>query len=149
MTQEMIIALVGASTGVVALAAAGLMYRKVAAQRGLLEFVEKQVGEIDDLITRSKEQLEANAQRVADQQRRIAWLETRIRTPKAAAEEPVVESNAEPVKMSITERRHRVIKLASRGQNIETIAATLGMLPGEVELIVNLNQSATAAAAAK
>ena len=48
----------------------------------------------------------------------------------------------EPAKLSMTERRHRVIALASRGQNAEAIATTLGIMPGEVELIIRLNQAA-------
>lgn len=145
MNQENMIAMAGFATGATSLVTALLLYRKLRRQSGLLEFVEQQVGDFDEIISRNKEQLETNAQRLAEQQRRIAWLETRVRHPRQAAEETVNDSPAEAPKMNITERRHRVIKLAGRGQNIETIAATLGMLPGEVDLIINLNQSAKAA----
>lgn len=111
-------------------------------QRGLLEFVEKHVEDLEETLGKNKESLETNAQRVTEQSRRIAWLETRVRQPKPVSEEVIDDTPvSEPQKLNMTERRHRVITLASRGQNAETIASTLGMLPGEVELIINLNQS--------
>lgn len=42
-------------------------------------------------------------------------------------------------KSSMTEKRHRVLSLAKYGQDVDTIANTLGLPHGEVELIVNLN----------
>lgn len=42
-------------------------------------------------------------------------------------------------KSSMTEKRHRVLSLARYGQDVDTIANTLGLPHGEVELIVNLN----------
>jgi len=119
-------------------------YKKMRAQRGLLEFVGKQVEDLEEILTRNRDALETNAQRVDEQSRRIAWLETRVRQPRQVVIEDANEELAlplEPAKLNITERRHRVITLASRGQNAETIAATLGMLPGEVELIINLSQT--------
>lgn len=119
-----------------------LTVKKLRNQRGLLEFVEKQVEDLETVLMKNKETLEANALRISDQARRIAWLETRVRQPKVASEEIIEDSNiSEPQKLTMTERRHRVTTLAARGQSAETIAATLGMLTGEVELIINLNQS--------
>lgn len=131
--------LFGAVSAIVSL----IMFKKMRAQRGLLEFVEKQVDDLEDVLSRNRETLESNAQRVDEQARRIAWLETRVRQPKPAAEVLVEDApvSLEPQKLNIAERRHRVITLAGRGQNTETIAATLGMLPGEVELIISLNQT--------
>ncbi len=120
-----------------------ICYKKQVGQRALLEFAEKQIEDLQDTLVKNKEVFETNSQRVAEQSRRIAWLETRVRQPKPASEEILDETTAvESAKPNITERRHRVITLASRGQNAETIAATLGMPPGEVELIINLNQVA-------
>lgn len=110
-------------------------------QRELLNFAEKQIEDLQESAVRNKEHLEINAQRVAEQSRRIAWLETRIRQPKLAIEESLEETMSEPEKLNMTERRHRVVTLAARGQNADQIAATLGMLTGEVELIINLNQA--------
>ena len=79
-----------------------------------------------------------------EQARRIAWLESRVRGPVTApAEEPVAEPSADvPAKPSITERRHRVLRLAQRGQDAKQIAATLGMNYGEVELMIGLHTAA-------
>lgn len=120
-----------------------ICYKKQVSQRGLLEFAGKQIEDLQDTLAKNKEAFETNSQRVTEQSRRIAWLETRVRQPKAADEEVLDETTAvESPKLNITERRHRVIALASRGQNAETIAAGLGMPSGEVELIINLNQAA-------
>jgi flagellar biosynthesis/type III secretory pathway chaperone len=118
-----------------------LMFKKIRNQRDLLEFVGKQVEDLETVISKNKESLETNAQRINEQSRRIAWLESRIRQPKIAGEEIIDDTPvSQPQKLNMTERRHRVITLAARGQSAETIAATLGMLTGEVELIINLNQ---------
>ena len=45
-------------------------------------------------------------------------------------------------KSNMTEKRHRVLSLAKYGQDVDTIANTLGLPHGEVELIVNLNSVA-------
>lgn len=82
-----------------------------------------------------------NAEHVSEMSRRLVWLDTRIRQPKLAAEE-VINDSSEAPKLNITERRHRVVTLASRGQSPEAIANTIGMMPGEVELILNLDQAA-------
>lgn len=120
-------------------------FRRQRKDRGLIDFVEKQIEDLEHLLTRNKEAFDANAQRMAEQARRINWLETRVRQPKLVSEDVVDDTAAgETPKLNITERRHRVIKLTSRGQNVETIATALGMLPGEVELIVNLNKAAAA-----
>jgi DNA-binding NarL/FixJ family response regulator len=128
--------------GVLSFIFAAFTYKKMRNQRELLEFVGKQSEDMEELLVKNKELLDTNAQRVAEQSRRIAWLETRVRQPKQASEE-IIEEHAsnEPPKLNITERRHRVISLSSRGRNVEMIASTLGMLPGEVELIINLNQA--------
>jgi septal ring factor EnvC (AmiA/AmiB activator) len=120
-----------------------ICYKKQRNHRNLLEFAEQQIEDLQDTLAKNKEAFETNSHRVAEHSRRIAWLETRIRQPKSSSEEVLDDTAAiESPKPNITERRHRVITLASRGQNAETIAATLGMLPGEVELIINLNQAA-------
>lgn len=118
-----------------------LTVKKSRSQRGLLEFVGKQVEDLENVLAKNKETLTANAERLSEQSRRIAWLESRVRQPKAVSDEVIEDSLiAEPQKLNMTERRHRVITLAARGQSAETIAGTLGMMPGEVELIMNLNQ---------
>jgi biopolymer transport protein ExbB/TolQ len=108
--------------------------------RSLRESNER-IDELQNTQKRLKEVIEKNAEHSDEMSRRIVWLETRVRQPKLAAEE-VIDDSAEPPKLNITERRHRVVTLASRGQSPEMIAATIGMLPGEVELILSLDQAA-------
>lgn len=141
MNLETIFSIGGFLCGLGGLLVSLFLFNKTRTQRGLLDFVEKQVEDLEMVLAKNKETLESNANRLSDQSRRLAWLETRVRQPKAASEEIIEElPPTEPQKLNMTERRYRVITLASRGQSAESIAATLGMLPGEVELIMNLNQ---------
>jgi len=112
--------------------------------RELLDFAEKQIEDLQTTMTRNRETFDLNAQRFAEQARRLAWVEQRVRQPKLVAEETVIEQTDihETPKMNITERRHLVMSLSQRGQDVVSISETLGMLPGEVELIINLNQMA-------
>lgn len=146
MNLETGILIFAVSVSIISLIIALVCLKKHQSNRSLLEFTEKQIEDLQEIMTKNKESFETNSQRVAEQSRRIAWLESRIRQPKSVSEENVDEPETnEPQKPNITERRHRVITLAARGQNAETIAATLGMMPGEVELIINLNQAAAVA----
>ncbi len=112
-------------------------------QRQLLEFAETQILELQDTLAKNRETVETASSRVTEQSRHIAWLESRVRHPKAPIEEQMeVAGPVEATKLTITERRHRVTKLASRGQNVDAIAMALGMLRGEVELIMNLSRAA-------
>lgn len=107
------------------------------------ELLSKDIEDLDETVTRQREYSEINAQRLADQSRRIAWLETRIRQQKPSGFEDLDDiESTDATKLNITERRHRVITLAARGQNVESISTSLGMLPGEVELIIDMNQAA-------
>ena len=92
--------------------------------------------------------LDAATLRANDLSRRIAWLESRApsryaRPTKATAGRMSDDLNGQPqpvvARAGITERRHRVMRLATRGEDVTTIAGTLGMPRGEVELIINLN----------
>jgi hypothetical protein len=86
--------------------------------------------------------LDTLSRRAGEQGRRIAWLESRARTGRneqPAADEMFTVTNTKP---NITERRHRVRSLARRGQDAQTIAQTLGMPYGEVELMINLLKAA-------
>lgn len=104
---------------------------------------QEQIEELQNTLKRTRETIESNAQLQAEMSRRLIWVETKIRQPKLTADE-VIDDTAEAPKLNITERRHRVVTLAARGQDAQTIAATIGMLPGEVELILNLDQAARA-----
>jgi hypothetical protein len=129
--------------GLLSLVFAYICFRRQRHQRTLLEFAEKQIEDLENSQIRNREMFDLSAQRANEQSRRIAWLEARVRQPKTTEDEMIDETAAgEPAKLSMTERRHRVIALASRGQNAEAIATTLGIMPGEVELIIRLNQAA-------
>jgi len=85
--------------------------------------------------------------RVTDQARRVAWLESRVRSraTNANTEEKPEEASVDAVtaaKPTITERRHRVLTLARRGQDSKQIAEILGVPHGEVELIIGLSKAA-------
>jgi len=151
MNLELQISAVSALVALVSFAFAFFCWKKLNSHRELLEFNAKQTEELEKSLANSKELLEMSRQKANDQARRVAWLETRIRQPKLAKKEATEEQEVEiieekPVvnKANITERRHRVLTLASRGQSHETIASTLGMMPGEVELIINLNRAIAA-----
>lgn len=116
--------------------------------RELIEFTYKQIEELENSLVVSKTTLETATRQTADQSRRIAWLETRVRQPKLAKKDVLAETSSvyreELPKASITERRHQILKLAAHGQSAEKIAETLGMVTGEVELIINLNRASFA-----
>lgn len=146
MNTEMTIAIAAASISLAGMLTSVFLYRQSRTCRGLLEFTEQQVNELADTASDLHETIEGYKRKTADQSRRIAWLESRLRQPKAAREEVIDDTPAaKPLPWNMTERRHHVLKLASRGQDRDKIAATLGMMPGEVELIINLNRSNFAA----
>lgn len=109
---------------------------------GLLEFAQNQIDELQDAIIRTKEMHETSHRRDSDQTRRIAWLESKVRKPRPTSDEVLDDSViTEQPKLSMTERRHRVISLAGRGKSSDAIASSLGLFKGEVELILNLNKA--------
>lgn len=126
-----------------------MFHRSKRRHRELLEFLGKRVDDLEQDLSQSRELLDTGSQKFADQARRIAWLESRIRKPRllaeeASREEATVDANA---KWNVTEKRHKVLNLASRGHGPDSIAATLGMMRGEVELIINLSRASAAASA--
>jgi hypothetical protein len=95
----------------------------------------------DEEIASLSRDLDTASRQSGEHVRRIAWLEARARSTQAPAPTPQVETIAKP-RVTITERRHRVMSLARRGQDIDTIAQILGMNHGEVELMLNLSKAA-------
>lgn len=97
---------------------------------------------IDEEITALSTDLDTVSRKSGEHARRVAWLETKVR-PAREEKQPAVEAVAVTnQKPTITERRHRVFLLAKRGQDPQTIARTLGMPHGEVELMINLGRAA-------
>ena len=143
MTLELGLSISAVFLGILSLVVGVVCYRTSQTHWVLLEFAAKQIEELEEILDSNGEVFEASERRLNDQACRIAWLESRVRQPKAREPEVLVgEVRNNSQKLSITEKRHRVLKLANFGQSTEKIAATLGMMPGEVELIINLNRVA-------
>ena len=107
-------------------------------RRDWLELAQR----FDDEITSLSRDLDTASRQAGEHVRRIAWLEARARSTQPHTPKPQVEATPKPQRISITERRHRVMSLARRGQDIDTIAQLLGMNHGEVELMLNLSKAA-------
>lgn len=143
MRLEIVIALSGIVFTAVAIFTAYRRRQKTNELRNLLEFAQNQIDQLQDALLRDREASDAALQRASDQARRVAWLETRVRKPRSNNEDVLDDSIiTERPKLSMTERRHRVIALNRRGNNIESIAESLGLFKGEVELILSLDQAA-------
>jgi hypothetical protein len=140
----MIISSTALFIGTVGLTISWVCLRKYKTQKQLIEFLGQQGDDLDELVSKNREMLKKESDRSLDQARRIAWLESRIRQPKKEVKEEAASEEipaTQILKSPITERRHRVLALYAKGQSPETIASTLGMMPGEVELMVKLNHA--------
>lgn len=125
------VALASCASSVVSVLIARRMYLRAEDAHAVLLQME---GEMAALSS----DLDRHTERATTQANRIAWLESRLRGTKpavSAAPDLPLDFTA---KMTMTERRHRVLKLHQRGQDTQTIAVTLGMARGEVELILGL-----------
>jgi hypothetical protein len=141
MSFEIGVSIAGIILGVLGLTLSWVCRRTFRQHRELLDFLASQTDELQENLAQSKEKLAALAKSVSDQSRRIAWLETRVRQPKVLKEAAVAETPLTgTLKSNMNERRARVLTLAARGQDAKKIASALGMMPGEVELIINLNR---------
>ena len=141
MNFELAIASIAVLIGVLAAGYARYAFNKSRDYRELLEFLAKRIEDLEESVMAVRQANDTDAQRISEQTRRIAWLETRVRQPKPIEEDVLNEAQLEASSRSIiTERRHRVLKLAERGQSIEEIADTLAMMHGEVQLIINLSR---------
>lgn len=100
-------------------------------------------GEAEADLAALQQTSEGLATSAADHARRVAWLESRIRQGKSAPRQEEQDALMLPVaEPSLTERRHRVLSLARRGYDVNTIASMLNELPGEVELIIGMSKAA-------
>ena len=114
----------------------------LAKTRRLSRAVNLVESQLDAELASLSQDLDTSSCKSAEHGRRIAWLETRVRA--ASSEKKRVEATVSTInsRPTITERRHRVLALARRGQDPQTIAHTLGMPHGEVELMINLGRAA-------
>lgn len=141
MNLELIISIVAICLAFVAALMAASCFIQLKSYRAALLQSAQQIVQLEMLLGKPTEIPEEISQKLSDHARRLAWVENKVRQPKSIEEDKFVGNVDSVHKPNITERRHRVLKLHSRGQDAETIAATLGMLHGEVELIINLNQT--------
>jgi hypothetical protein len=144
--METEILVVSSLISLVSLAVAIKCFYSQSKNRNLLEFAYRQIDELEKAIEkRGDEILQTESKTLADYSRRIAWLESRTRNPKASkndeADVRLSEKTKDVPPANITERRHRIMSLANSGQNAETISEMLGMLPGEVQLVINLSRA--------
>jgi len=142
--ETQIIAIVGGAILLV-LFVALLGRRQNRKHRELIEYLGHRVEELEDTLSASQNRIETESKSFSEQARKVAWLEAKIRKPELGDEEALVGQPVSTDRPNITERRHRVIRLAERGHDSSTIAKTLGMMSGEVELILNLKRAAAAA----
>lgn len=129
--------LIGAASGVgillIAVFAAILKARKARKLAlAATAYAEELAGQLETL-QQSLKNVQSDAEVLA---RRLDLFEA---THREAASEPLVDGP--PPAENMTERRHRVVALAARGQAPDMIASTIGMLTGEVELILNLENA--------
>ena len=137
------ISIIAASTAIFSLTFAAFCFRRQKSYQLLLEFTTKRCEDLDDAFRIAQKTIETDSNRLNEQVRRVAWLEARVRQTKSFNDVRDPETDASSAeKLTMTERRHRVLKLSNRGQNNDSIASQLGMHPGEVELIVNLYRTA-------
>lgn len=118
MNLEILILVTAVSFGILGLGFSWLFYRNSKQNRCLLEFLGKQVEELEESLADSRKKLETSTNRVSDQSRRVAWLESRVRQPRLLKEEikneKVLDIKALTTeKSSMTERRHRVLTLST------------------------------------
>ncbi|HVG39487.1 MAG TPA: hypothetical protein VM870_09370 [Pyrinomonadaceae bacterium] len=149
MANPQIITLIALSvaslTAVVGITAFVLAWRSRAEARRTLAVAIQLESELSQLSG----DLDTASQRTNDYARRVAWLESRtsLANAMAAAAAAGMETTSSPAdltpaKPSITERRHRVLSLARRGLDTNSISTTLGVPHGEVDLIIGLSQVA-------
>ena len=152
MTFELVIAITATLCGIFGILVAWSSRANFRRCNEFLEQTGRQIEELEASLAENRLTREADERKIKDQARRIAWLESRVRQPKSVKPKETVLPDAMPVhdvlKTNMTERRHRILTLASRGQSIDAIASTLGMMPGEVQLVVNLNRGQMSYAAA-
>lgn len=144
--MEMLISLAASVLGITAIAVSAVCCKKSRECRDLLEFTEKQIQDLEAELGQTNETVGTALIRLSENSRRVAWAESKLRKPQPkkddVLEETIFAAPKIAPKSGIVERRSRILSLASRGQSPETIAAALGMMPGEVQLIINLNRPA-------
>lgn len=135
--------LIAAGFGAAGFAAAGVTaFRLKNCARKAAE-ISAQLSELQTELEELQQFKVGAESRISDHSRKMAWLETRIRKPEKAVQTKAVDEeffSSAKLPMNMTERRHRVLTLARRGHDANAIANSLGMLIGEVELIMSIGR---------
>ncbi|MFY9227579.1 MAG: hypothetical protein WAQ98_33210 [Blastocatellia bacterium] len=105
--------------------------------------VLSQIADLEIKLNRFHQDIEALTKKDIEQAGKITWLESRVRSGNIAKEENFQDKDScvLPGKLSLTERRHRILSLARRGLDTNTISTMLGTPHGEVELVIGLNRN--------
>lgn len=129
----------------VILSATGTVYcmvttRRLSSRLCLLEEFSEILPSVQDSQSEFREIAEENRSTIAQQSRRIAWLEAQVRKEREVPVPRIRESQKPGRQKPVIDRqRSRILQMFARGQDISSIAAVTGMMPGEVELILNLH----------
>ncbi|MEZ5306527.1 MAG: hypothetical protein R2684_17670 [Pyrinomonadaceae bacterium] len=112
-----------------------------------LEFGANQLELLDVTLQETMELIEGNLKTSSDHARRIAWLDAKVRQSRYFS---IKEKNSTAIRderrPSIEERRERILRMSDEGYDCDMIATHLGLMPGEVQLILNLNSRPAAVA---
>ena len=101
-----------------------------------IALLEEQLEETQDSMAEFKEQFDSTTTKRGKARPRLKTVRSSL----------VSNEGTKVLRSSLSEQRTRVIKLAKNGSDSNTIAASLGMSPGEVELILRMNTVAANAA---
>ncbi len=102
-----------------------------------------QIVDLEIKLNQYRQDMEGLNKKDVEQAGKITWLESRVRTGTAKEEsfESSLNTSNTPAKLSLTERRHRILSLARRGLDTNTISTMLGTPHGEVELVIGLSRA--------
>lgn len=154
MNLQMEILIVLSAFGLVSFIACAWGLRNLFRLKALAESNNELIFHLEKALSEHETELAASRRLIDRQTRRIDRLENQ--TSRAAETAAAVAASAgsvpvgkfsgdkphfsETARMSRVEQKHKILRLAEHGQNPRTIAETLGLMPGEVELIVKLNR---------
>jgi DNA-binding NarL/FixJ family response regulator len=113
------------------------------------KFTLSQLADLEIKLSRFQQDIDTLSKKDVEQAGKIAWLESRVRSGASAVvtskedsfEDNLSAATSTPAKLSLTERRHRILSLARRGLDTNAISNMLGTPHGEVELIIGLNRA--------
>jgi len=140
MTLETSLLIGAALIGISSLALSILSLFRSRRQQAELNHGADQIECLEGELAEARQMLEESKDSVLMHSRRIAWLDAKVRQNRfVSGSKPGSDKPKSRNRSKIRENKDRVLELANRGQDANRIASSLGMMPGEVELILNLN----------